>query len=129
MPIAGRAPTAASSISLPPRACTSTSETPSWPALLTAPATVFGMSWNLRSRKTFSPARDHLAHEVGTGGGEDLAADLEHPDVAGQPVHHGPRRHGVLHVESDDETVARASILPAPPPRAGPDSAACPPRD
>jgi hypothetical protein len=53
------------------------------------------------------PARDHLAHEVGTSGGEDLAAHLEHTDVAGQPVHHGTRRRRVRHVESDDQPVAR----------------------
>src|SRR5437899_4606086 len=49
--------TAASSMALPPSACTFTSCTPlSAAEESTAPATVFGMSWNFRSRKTPGPS-------------------------------------------------------------------------
>ncbi len=40
---------------VPPDACTLTIHTPSDVAADTAVATVFGMSWNFRSRKTRSP--------------------------------------------------------------------------
>ena len=43
---------AARIIALPPDACTSTIQTPSRVAAAIAPATVFGMSWNFRSRNT-----------------------------------------------------------------------------
>src|SRR5271155_281786 len=49
--------TAASSIAWPPSACTLTSCTPVMAAAeSTAPATVFGMSWNFRSRKMPGPS-------------------------------------------------------------------------
>ena len=128
MPIAGRAPTAASIISLPPeRVDVDAARRRAGRRSLTAPATVFGMSWNLRSRKTFSPARDQLAHEVGPGGGEELAADLEHADVAGAGGRRSARAVvGVGHVEGDDEPVARASSRQLLRARAGPDSSSVP---
>ena len=43
-------------------------------ALRTAPATVFGMSWNLRSRKTSAPLVSQRAHDAGPGRREQLAA-------------------------------------------------------
>ncbi len=46
---------AASSIARPPDACTLTIHTPSRTAAFSACATVFGMSWNLRSRNTPNP--------------------------------------------------------------------------
>ena len=42
-------------MALPPEACTFTIQAPVATADLTAPATVFGMSWNFRSRNTRSP--------------------------------------------------------------------------
>src|SRR4029079_9594917 len=47
---------AARIIASPPLACTLSIHTPRRAADLQAPATVFGMSWNLRSRKTSKPA-------------------------------------------------------------------------
>ena len=48
---------AARNIALPPSACTLTSCTPGIAAeASTAPATVFGMSWNFRSRKMSAPS-------------------------------------------------------------------------
>ena len=46
---------AAVSIARPPAACTFSIHTPSRVAAAHACATVFGMSWNLRSRKTLKP--------------------------------------------------------------------------
>ena len=129
VPIAGSAPTAASSIARPPRPWTSTSDTPSRAALATAPATVFGMSWNLRSRNTFSPCGHDLADELGAGGGEELAADLEHADVARQPLHERAGVVGLRHVEGHDQAVAGVHALPLPSQRSSPrpDTRACPP--
>ncbi len=51
-----RADSAAAVImALPPDACTLTIHAPVATAACTAPATVLGMSWNFRSRKTRSP--------------------------------------------------------------------------
>src|SRR5277367_7149453 len=51
--------TAAAIIACPPRACTLTSCTPGIAAEeSTAPATVFGMSWNFRSRKMPGPSAE-----------------------------------------------------------------------
>src|SRR5712691_11025628 len=53
---ASRAPWAAARImARPPEACTLNMKTPSRTASRAAPSTVFGMSWNLRSRKTSPP--------------------------------------------------------------------------
>src|SRR5438445_1375761 len=53
---APRAPFAAARImARPPEACTLNMKTPSRTASRAAPSTVFGMSWNLRSRKTSPP--------------------------------------------------------------------------
>ena len=52
---ASAASRAALIIARPPDACTLTIHTPSRVAAATAPATVLGMSWNFRSRKTRSP--------------------------------------------------------------------------
>ncbi len=55
-PPASRAASAAArSIAAPPDAWTVTRDAPSFAALRTPPATVFGMSWNLRSRNTSRP--------------------------------------------------------------------------
>src|SRR5208337_1810168 len=71
---------AARNIALPPRACTLTSCTPGIAAeASTAPATVLGMSWNFRSRKTSAQLR-HLADRFGSSGCEQLAANFEHAD-------------------------------------------------
>jgi len=51
----GGAATDAASIAAPPMACTVRNRTPSSAARAVAPATVFGMSWSLRSRNTFLP--------------------------------------------------------------------------
>ena len=55
--------TAASSIAAPPAACTVTSRAPSAAAFRTPPATVFGMSWNLRSRNT-SQSRARISRTI-----------------------------------------------------------------
>ena len=54
---------AACIIRVPPDACTLTIHTPSDAAAATAVATVFGMSWNFRSRNTRSPLLDERAHD------------------------------------------------------------------
>ena len=113
MPIAGRAPTAASSISLPPSACTSTRETPSWPAPLTAPATVFGMSWNLRSRKTFSPRAITSRTKSGPAAVKIWLPILNMPTWPASWSTIARAVRGILHVESDDETVARGRHPPS----------------
>ncbi len=48
-------------IAWPPSAWTLTIQTPSRVAAAMAPATVFGMSWNFRSRKTRSPRATRLS--------------------------------------------------------------------
>jgi hypothetical protein len=57
-------------ISPPPEAWTLKSATPRRTASRHAPATVFGMSWNFRSRKTRAPSR-RAAHEVRPGRSEE----------------------------------------------------------
>ena len=79
-----RAPRASSRV--PPDACTLTIHTPSRVAAATAPATVFGMSWNFRSRKTRSPRAASSSTIAGPSAGEQPAADLEAADGAAQPV-------------------------------------------
>ena len=89
-----RPPCAARIIAAPPDAWTFTIQTPSRVAAATAPATVFGMSWNFRSRNTRSPRADQLLDEGGPVAREEAAADLEAADHAAQPVREGdaPRR-------------------------------------
>src|SRR5437762_12241704 len=75
---------AASSMAFPPSACTFTSCTPDMAAAeSTAPATVFGMSWYFRSRKTPAPRAAIFFHGGGPGCGEKLVADLEHAHKVG----------------------------------------------
>ena len=67
----------------PPEAWTLTIHTPSDVAAATALATVFGMSWNFRSRNTRSPWSDQRPNDRRSFGGEEPAADLE---PAGDPA-------------------------------------------
>jgi hypothetical protein len=59
----------------------------------------------LQVEEDLLPARDDLAHEVGSGGGEELVADLEHADLARQAVDHGPGAPGVGKVQRDDQAI------------------------
>ena len=68
------------SIARPPEACTFRSDAPERAAAATAPATVLGMSWNFRSRKTFALSRD-FRDERGPLRDEGLEADLEPADL------------------------------------------------
>jgi hypothetical protein len=52
--------------------------TPSLAASIPAEATVFGMSWNLRSRKLFAETSD-APDDLGTCSRKELLAHLEHP--------------------------------------------------
>ena len=65
-------------ISTPPLACTLKIETPSRVASTPAAATVFGMSWNFRSRKIRPPFGNYVANDLRSRGGEKLRTDLEH---------------------------------------------------
>ena len=58
------APRAASSMARPPDACTVSRRTPRAAARRTAPGTVVGMSWNLRSRKTSRPESSRSARTI-----------------------------------------------------------------
>ena len=63
-----------------------TIQTPSRVAAATAPATVFGMSWNFRSRKTRSPRATSCSTNARAVAREQPAADLEAADRAAQRV-------------------------------------------
>ncbi len=54
------------------------------------------------------PASREGAHEVGPGGGEEPAADLEHPDLAGQALDQAPRQRRRRQVQGDDQALARS---------------------
>src|SRR5690606_2409112 len=74
------AATAASSIAVPPAACTVAISTPRSAAARTAPATVFGMSCHLRSRKTGCPACTRLRTNDAP-----LAVNSTEPTFTAQP--------------------------------------------
>ena len=59
--------------------------TPRRAASRAAPATVFGMSWNLRSRNTSAAALLDRLHRGRAAGGEELGADLEAAHEAVEP--------------------------------------------
>ena len=89
----------------PPLAWTLTIQTPSAVAARTAPATVFGMSWYLRSRKTRSPRAASSRTSVGPFRREQLLADLESADMAAHGVRRRQRLRGRVHVERDQNRV------------------------
>ena len=94
---------AARIIARPPDAWTLTIQTPSRVAAATAPATVFGMSWNFRSRNTRSPRERELLDERRSLAGEQAAADLEAADGAAQPIGQRARLGDRVHVQSDEK--------------------------
>jgi hypothetical protein len=51
-----------------------------------------------------------LAHERGAGGGEELLADLEHADPAGEPPDQRARGVRAGHVEGDDQAIPRVHV-------------------
>ena len=57
-------------------------------------------------------APDDLAHELGSRGGEGLAAQLEEAHPAREAVHELARGVGLRHVDSDDESLARRHPWP-----------------
>ena len=105
--IAGSAPAAASSMACPPRAWTVISETPSRLAALTAPETVFGMSWYFRSRNTFSPRATSSRTNSGPAAVKSWLPTLNRPDLARQGVHEAGRIGGAGDVQRDDQPLAR----------------------
>ena len=70
---------AARIIAAPPWACTLRMETPSCAAARHAPATVLGMSWNFRSRKTGRPIVDKGAHAIRTRAVKNSSPSLKPP--------------------------------------------------
>ena len=109
-PLRRRPSRAARIIALPPDAWTLTIQTPSRVAAATAPATVFGMSWNFRSRKTRSPRADELLDDRRPVAGEQPAADLEAADGAAQRVGERARLVGGVDVERDEELIHSLSL-------------------
>ena len=99
---ASTAARAAVSIARPPEACTFIIHTPRRVAAAHACATVFGISWNLRSRNTRKPRATTHAHELGAGDDEELLADLEPAGGRIEPVGERERAHGIFEVEGDD---------------------------
>ena len=85
--------------------------TPSAAAERTAPATVLGMSWNFRSRKTEWPRATSRSTTAGSGGGKQLQPHLEPLACAFQPVHEFCGGGGVGNVERDDQPLARLVYL------------------
>ena len=49
----------------------------------------------------------HFVDDLGAGGGEELAADLEQAHAPGQAVHQDARLVRGGHVEGDDQTLLR----------------------
>ena len=96
---------AARIIALPPEQWTLTIHAPVATADATAPATVLGMSWNLRSRKTLSPRSASVRTIARAFRGEQLLADLEPADGAAQLVGQRQRPLGGGHVERDQDRV------------------------
>ena len=87
----------------PPAACTFSIQTPSRVAAAQACATVFGMSWNLRSRKTRKPRATIQRTGSGPGDDEHLLADLERAGRGIEAVGERQRVHRIGEVERDDD--------------------------
>ena len=96
---------AARIIAVPPLAWTFTIHTPSSVAAATAVATVFGMSWNFRSRNTRSPRSVERPDDRRAFGGEQPAADLEAADRSTQRVGEPQRLGARLDVERHQDLV------------------------
>ncbi|GIU99671.1 MAG: hypothetical protein KatS3mg014_1287 [Actinomycetota bacterium] len=71
------------------------------------------MSWSLRSRNT-GPCAADPPDRLGPARGEQLEADLQHPDAAGQAFGQAGGRVEVRQVEGDDERVLRTRDHGAP---------------
>ena len=95
----------------PPEACTLTIHTPSDVAAATAPATVFGMSWNFRSRNTRSPRPASSADDRRSFGGEEAAADLESAGDAAQSIRERQSICGAVHIEGNQELIHACSFF------------------
>ena len=90
-------------IAAPPAACTLTIQTPRRVAAATAPATVFGMSWNFRSRNTRSPRATRVSTNAGPRLVNRRLPILKPPTM---PRRRSARRDGVfdrVHVERDEQ--------------------------
>ena len=85
----------------------------SWPTS-TALATVLGMSWNLRSRKTRSPRPASSSTIRGPCAGEELFADLEAADASTQLVGERVRLRRGIDIERDQELVHIAFLTDVP---------------
>ena len=94
---------AAAIIARPPSACTFSIHTPSRVAAVQACATVFGMSWNLRSRNTPKPRCDHPAHGLRPGDDEQLLADLERARAGSSRSASASACIGFGEIERDDD--------------------------
>ena len=102
---------AAESMAGPPPAWSVSMRAPRLAAERTAPATVLGMSCNLRSRKTFSGGDDFL-DDRGAGGYVKLEAHFEPGACVVELLDEADGGVRVGHVEGDDEAVAGGGIIP-----------------
>ncbi len=84
---------------VPPDACTFTIQTPSEVAAATAVATVLGMSWNFRSRKTRPPLRDSVRTISGPSVVKRRLPTLNPPTTSRKLVGQRERRRAVLDIE------------------------------
>ena len=94
---------AASSMAGPPAAWTVRNSTPRAATERTAPATVLGMSWSLRSRKTETVAAAEFADDGGAFGDVELEADFEPAAETLELVGEGESGQSTGDVEGDDE--------------------------
>ena len=82
-----------------------TIQTPSRVAAATAPATVFGMSWNFRSRNTRSPRADQLLDERRAVAREERLPILKPPTDPRRPSARRAASSGRVDVESNEQLV------------------------
>src|SRR5207245_2060165 len=107
-PSAAAAAAAARIIVPPPLAWTVSMRTPSRVAARTAPATVFGMSWNFRSRKTRKPRLRACSTAPGPAAGKSWAPILQAPT---RPASRSSRRSASASPSTSRATRSRSSAV------------------
>ena len=96
---------AARIIALPPEQWTLTIHAPVATAEATAPATVLGMSWNLRSRNTLSPRSASVRTIAGPSAVNSCLPILKPPTAPRSWSASASARSAVGHVERDEDRV------------------------